>query len=87
MHQDIENLLNEAKKNGSMTEKQRKLILAKAEQLGEDTTEVEFAIENILLQKVNDTKKWNVLIPLSIILILFGIYVANLIIAIMIIIK
>lgn len=51
MHQDIEKLLNAAKEKGSITEKQRELILAKSEQLGEDMTEVEFLLDDIPLNR------------------------------------
>lgn len=51
MHQDIEKLLNAAKEKGSITEKQREIILNKAQQLGEDMAEVEFVLEDIPLKK------------------------------------
>ena len=47
MHQDIEKLLKTAKEKGSITERQRNLIIAKAQQLNEDMTEVEFVLEDI----------------------------------------
>ncbi len=50
MHQDIEKLLNAAKEKGSITEKQRDIILNKAQQLGEDIAEVEFVLEDILIK-------------------------------------
>jgi hypothetical protein len=51
MHQDIEKLLNAAKEKGSMTERQREIIISKAQQLGEDMTEVEFLLEEIPVKK------------------------------------
>ena len=58
MHQDIEKLLNAAKEKGSITEKQREIILNKAQQLGEDMTEVEFMLEDIPIRKsVNEKLK------------------------------
>lgn len=51
MHHDIEKLFNTAKSKGFITEKQRELILAKAEQLGEDMTEIEFLLEDIPIKQ------------------------------------
>jgi uncharacterized C2H2 Zn-finger protein len=51
MHQDIEKLLSTAKEKGSITEKQREIILNKAQQLGEDMAEVEFMLEDITLRR------------------------------------
>lgn len=51
MHQDIEKLLNTVKEKGSMTERQREIILSKAQQLAEDMTEVEFLLEEIPVKK------------------------------------
>ena len=56
MHQDIEKLLNAAKEKGSITEKQREIILNKAQQLGEDMAEVEFVLEDIPLKKGENDK-------------------------------
>lgn len=56
MHQDIEKLLNAAKEKGSITEKQRNLIIAKAQQLSEDMTEVEFMLEDIPVKKINEAQ-------------------------------
>lgn len=47
MHTKIENLINRAKENGSMTERQRGLILSKAKELGDDLDEIEFSLEDI----------------------------------------
>ena len=47
MHTEIENLINRAKENGSMTERQRGLILSKAKELGDDLDEIEFSLEDI----------------------------------------
>ncbi len=55
MHQDIEKLLNVAKEKGSITEKQRSLIIAKAQQLNEDMTEIEFVLDDIPV-KNNETQ-------------------------------
>ena len=57
MHQDIEKLLNAAKEKGSITEKQREIILNKAQQLGEDMAEVEFVLEDIPLLKKETDKR------------------------------
>ena len=51
MHQDIEKLINAAKAKGSITERQREIILNKAQQLGEDISEVEFILEDIAVNK------------------------------------
>lgn len=51
MHQEVEKLLNAAKGKGFMTEKQRDLILSKAEQLDEDMTEIEFFLEDIPIKQ------------------------------------
>lgn len=57
MHQDIEKLLNAAKEKGSITEKQRDIILSKAEKLGEDISEVEFVLEDIPLKSGTSEKQ------------------------------
>ena len=58
MHQDIERLLNAAKEKGSITSKQREIIISKAKKLGEDIAEVEFVLEDIPLKKgENDVTK------------------------------
>lgn len=56
MHQDIEKLLNAVKEKGSITEKQREIILDKAQQLGEDIAELEFLLEDIPLKKSENSK-------------------------------
>ena len=56
MHQDIEKLLSTAKEKGSITEKQREIILSKAQQLEEDMAEVEFLLEDIPLKKNETTR-------------------------------
>ncbi len=56
MHQDIEKLLNAAKEKGSVTEKQREIILSKAQQLGEDMAELEFVLEDIPIKKGENDK-------------------------------
>ena len=45
MHPDIEKLISIAKENGDLTEKQREIILRKAEKLGEDVDEVELRLD------------------------------------------
>lgn len=47
MHPDIEKLINIAKEGGKLTEKQKEIILRKAEKLGEDKDEVEMILESI----------------------------------------
>lgn len=45
MHPDIEKLISIAKENGDLTEKQREIILRKAEKIGEDVDEVELRLD------------------------------------------
>lgn len=47
MHPEIEKLIAIAKDSGKLTEKQKEIILRKAESLGEDKDEVEFLLETI----------------------------------------
>lgn len=47
MHPEIEKLIAIAKDNGKLTERQKEIILRKAESLGEDKDEVEFLLETI----------------------------------------
>ena len=47
MHPDIEKLINLAKETGELTEKQREIILRKADALGEDHDEVVFVLETL----------------------------------------
>ena len=47
MNKELQELLERVKAKGSMTEKQREIILRKAEALGEDMDEVEFLLEGI----------------------------------------
>ena len=44
MHPDIEKLINIAKETGELTERQKEIILRKAEKLGEDVDEVEMIL-------------------------------------------
>lgn len=46
MHPDIEKLINIAKESGELTDKQKEIILRKAEKLGEDIDEVEMYLES-----------------------------------------
>lgn len=48
MHPDVENLINMALADGDITEKERSIILRKAETLGEDLDEVEMILEGKL---------------------------------------
>ena len=58
MHQDIEKLLFAAKEKGSITEKQREIIINKAQQLDEDIAVLEFMLEDIPVRKgVNEKLK------------------------------
>ena len=54
MYPDIEKLINIAKESGELTEKQKEIILRKAEKLGEDVDEVEMVLESI---RPNQVKK------------------------------
>ena len=47
MHEDIQKLINIAKGSGNLTEKQKEIILRKAEKLGEDVDEVEMILETV----------------------------------------
>lgn len=47
MHEDIQKLIDIAKESGELTEKQKEIILRKAEKLGEDVDEVEMVLETI----------------------------------------
>lgn len=53
MHQDLEKLINLAKESGQLTEKQKEIILRKAEKIDEDVDEVEMVLES-LSQKIRD---------------------------------
>ncbi len=60
MHEDIEYLIKMAFADGVVTEKERAIILKKAQSLGEDTDEVEMLIENninSLIKKENKIEK------------------------------
>ena len=50
MHEDIQKLIDIAKESGELTDKQREIILRKAEKLGEDVDEVEMLMETIKFQ-------------------------------------
>ena len=63
MHPEIENLINMALADGEVTEKERAVILRKAESLGIDKDEVEMILDAKLHQlktKANESKKENV---------------------------
>ena len=63
MHPEIENLINMALADGEVTEKERAIILRKAESLGIDKDEVEMILDAKLHQlktKANELKKENV---------------------------
>lgn len=53
MHPDIEKLINIAKESGELTEKQKEIILRKAEKLGEDVDEVEMILEMVQKKSVS----------------------------------
>jgi hypothetical protein len=60
MHPDIENLMNMALADGEITEKERSILLRKAEALGEDIDEVEMILEGKLsLLKKQSSKPAN----------------------------
>lgn len=50
MHEDIQKLIDIAKLSGELTDRQREIILSKAEKLGEDVDEVEMLLETIKYQ-------------------------------------
>ena len=52
MHEDVQKLINIAKEIGELTEKQKEIILRKAEKLGEDVDEVEMLLESIQPKQV-----------------------------------
>jgi predicted RNA-binding Zn-ribbon protein involved in translation (DUF1610 family) len=56
MHLELENLINMALADGEVTEKERAIILRKAEALGEDKDEVEMIIDGklALLKKIHE---------------------------------
>ena len=63
MNKEIENLINMALADGEVTEKERAIILRKAESLGIDKDEVEMILDAKLHQlktKTNEPKKENV---------------------------
>ena len=57
MHPDIEKLINIAKESGELTERQKEIILRKAEKLGEDVDEVEMMLETFYQAQPNHAKK------------------------------
>lgn len=56
MHPDIEKLITIAKESGEVTEKQKEIILRKAEKLGEDIDEVEMILESLKLKRESAAK-------------------------------
>ena len=56
MHPDLDNLINIALADGEISEKERAIILRKAESLGEDKDEVEMILEGKLAQLKKQTK-------------------------------
>lgn len=50
MHEDIQKLIDIVKEYGELTDKQKEIILRKAEKLGEDVDEVEMLLESIKFQ-------------------------------------
>ncbi len=60
MHQEIENLINMALADGEVTEKERGIIMRKAEALGEDKDEVEMILDGkiaLLRRELNLTQQ------------------------------
>lgn len=53
MNPDLERLINMAKESGELTEKQKSIILRKAEELGEDIEEVEMVLETVKSKSVS----------------------------------
>ena len=47
MHNEIEKLIIHAREKGFLTARQRSLIISKAEQLGDDISELEFILDDI----------------------------------------
>ena len=56
MHPDLENLMNIALADGDVSEKERAIILRKAESLGEDKDEVEMILEGKIAQLKKQSK-------------------------------
>ena len=56
MHPDLERLINIAKESGELSEKQKEIILRKAEKLGEDVDEVEMMLETMNQSRSNLVK-------------------------------
>lgn len=56
MHTDLENLINIALADGELSDKERAIILRKAESLGEDKDEVEMILEGKLAQLKKQTR-------------------------------
>jgi len=59
MHQDLEKLIATALEDGVLTDKEREILLRKAEKLGEDIDEFEMELES-RLSKLNSSKQSNV---------------------------
>ena len=55
MHKEVQEMIDRVKAKGALTEKQREIILHKAEFLGENIDEIEFILETIPMVLKNDT--------------------------------
>ena len=54
MHEDVQKIINIAKETGELTDKQKEIILRKAEKLGEDIDEVEMFLESLKLKPIEN---------------------------------
>lgn len=52
MHPDLVELINIAKESGDLTEKQKLIVLCKAEKLGEDVDKIEMLLETMISKMV-----------------------------------
>lgn len=55
MNAEIEKLITHARENGFLTARQRTLIISKAEQLGDDISELEFVLDDIPIGEQNNS--------------------------------
>ena len=55
MNVEIEKLITHARENGFLTARQRTLIISKAEQLGDDISELEFVLDDIPIGEQNNS--------------------------------
>jgi len=65
MHPDLENLINMALADGEVTEKERAIILRKAESLGEDKDEVEMIMDGRIAMMKKEIQQSKPILPIS----------------------